>query len=160
MAKGVADKGGNVVELGGGTGRITRGILSAGVPAENLTVMEMNPAFCTLLRQRFPGVLVENRAAQGLVHLGLSKVRTVISGLPLLNMPQSVQDDIISATFDALDPGGTFVQFTYGQKIPLFRDVVARHDLSWEKQDTIWLNLPPARVFTFRKRQNNQLRPD
>ncbi|MGH6982591.1 MAG: class I SAM-dependent methyltransferase, partial [Stellaceae bacterium] len=43
-----------VVELGGGTGRITQALLDAGVAPEKLIVIENDEALASLLRIRFP----------------------------------------------------------------------------------------------------------
>ena len=47
---------GRVVELGPGTGVVTQALLDRGFAAERIAAIEYNPDFCTLLRQRFPGV--------------------------------------------------------------------------------------------------------
>ena len=50
-----------VVELGAGTGAVTRALLERGIPAERLLVVERNPAFYHRLRAKFP----ELRVLQG-----------------------------------------------------------------------------------------------
>src|SRR5271155_420567 len=47
---------GLVVELGPGTGPVTKALIERGVPAERLALVEYDAAFCRLLAQRFPGV--------------------------------------------------------------------------------------------------------
>lgn len=49
---------GVVIELGGGTGRITSALLERGVPPEQLVVVEQNPSLADLLRKRFSKVQV------------------------------------------------------------------------------------------------------
>src|ERR1700693_3635413 len=46
---------GPVVEIGPGTGPVTAALLHRGVPAERLVLVEFNPEFCGLLRERFAG---------------------------------------------------------------------------------------------------------
>ena len=49
---------GLVVELGPGTGPVTRALIERGVDASRLVTVEFNPKFCRLLEGRFPGVRV------------------------------------------------------------------------------------------------------
>ena len=81
--------------------------------------------------------------------LGFDNVSTVISGLPLLNMPEDVQEDIVSSVFKTLQPGGCLVQFTYGPKPPIAPEVRATNGLEWRTLKKIWLNLPPAMPYVF-----------
>ena len=143
---------GHVVELGGGTGRISRAILAAGVRPTDLTILEMNPIFCEALRDKLPGVQVVNRMAQDLPELGLKSVTSIVSGLPLLNMSRNIQHAIVSAAFQTLVPGGSLVQFTYGLRPPLADEVIQVHDLVWQKREKVWANVPPADVYVFRKK--------
>ena len=140
---------GAVVELGAGTGKITESILAAGVDESRLVLLEMNERFCDLLRERFPRAKVLNWNAQRVGEVDLADVRTVISGLPLLSMPASVQSNIVGGAFQLLQPGGKYVQFTYGPKPPVAPPVRDALGLVWDKRKTIWMNLPPARTFVF-----------
>src|SRR5690606_25291984 len=49
---------GPVVELGPGTGPVTEALVEQGVAPERLVLVEFNPTFCQLLRQRFPKATV------------------------------------------------------------------------------------------------------
>ena len=55
---------GYVLELGAGTGVITKGILKAGVPADKLICLELAPHFASGLRKQFPNItIIEGNAA-------------------------------------------------------------------------------------------------
>jgi len=138
-----------VIELGAGTGQITRAILSAGVPDENLVAVEMNPVFCTALQTAHPGMRVVNGLAQDLTRLETGPVDAILSSLPMLNISADVQDQIISTAFDLLGPKGIFVQFTYGLKPPIAPDIRDKHRLGWTKRPVVWANIPPAQVYVF-----------
>src|SRR3990170_1636830 len=58
MARQVPRGPGYVVELGGGTGSVTKAILKAGTPPEKLIVVERDPTLHKLLQERYPGVKV------------------------------------------------------------------------------------------------------
>jgi phosphatidylethanolamine/phosphatidyl-N-methylethanolamine N-methyltransferase len=140
---------GPVIELGAGTGNITQAILGRGVRPQDLHSIEMNPEFCDRLRVRFPGLNVHCMSAGDVGSLPVENAQAVVSGLPLLSMPQGLQRDIIGGTFARVRPGGTYVQFTYGPKPPVARPVREELGLDWRVSDKIWWNLPPARVYRF-----------
>jgi phosphatidylethanolamine/phosphatidyl-N-methylethanolamine N-methyltransferase len=151
MARDIGPHSGRVVEFGPGTGRLTQGILKAGVAPENLTLFEMNPDFVTHLRARFPGVTVHLAGAQTAPRMMEKGVGAVISGLPLLSMPLALRQSIVAAAFDILAPDGIFVQFTYGPRPALDEAQIACLGLTWTQTAHVALNLPPARVHTFRR---------
>ncbi len=143
---------GEVVEIGAGTGAITRFILGAGVAPADLSIVEMNPEFCTRLQALFPGCDVRQMDAQNLADLPRSNVGTVISGLPLLSIPEEIQQNIIQGAFDLMRPGGKYVQFTYGPKPPIAPSVRESVGLEWRTLPKVWLNLPPATTYIFTKK--------
>ena len=151
MARDLGPQTGRVVEFGPGTGMLTRGILAAGVAPRDLSLFEMNPDFVTHLRAEFPGVTVHLGAAQTASRLVAPGVGAVISGLPLLSMPPALREAIVQAAFDILAPGGVFTQFTYGPRPPVTPGQLQKMGLTVVKGPKVWANLPPARVFHFRK---------
>ncbi len=151
MAKDLGPQSGRVVEFGPGTGRLTQGILNAGVPPENLTLFEMNPEFVTHLRARFPGVTVHLAGAETAPLMVEKGVDAVISGVPLLSMPMALRRAIMAAAFEILGPDGIYVQFTYGPRPALEEAQLQSLGLVWKQTAYVPLNLPPARVHTFRR---------
>ena len=77
----------NVLELGPGTGAFTRALLRNGVYEDNLILVERNPAFAMLLRERFPSATLIEGDAQHLALPAVKSVGAAISGLPLVSMP-------------------------------------------------------------------------
>ena len=150
MTEGVSRTTGPVVEIGPGTGSFTRALLARGVLPENLTLMEMNARFCEILREEFPGVRVLNRPAQEIGEIGLDQVGAVISGVPVLARPK-IQRDVIGPAFRVLKPDGFFTQITYSTSAPITAETRRDLGLSVDKRGTVWANLPPARVFVFRR---------
>lgn len=61
-----------VVELGPGTGAITKALIDHGVDQKRLVLVEYNPGFCALLRDRYPQAKVVQGDAFGSVGLGLA----------------------------------------------------------------------------------------
>ncbi len=83
---------GPIVELGPGTGPVTKALLARGIPADRLLLVEYETRFCRMLAERYPGVKIVQGDAYGLKatladHVD-GEVATVISSLPLLNRPE------------------------------------------------------------------------
>jgi phosphatidylethanolamine/phosphatidyl-N-methylethanolamine N-methyltransferase len=144
-----------VVELGPGTGVFTDHLLKRGVSASRLVLVEFNEHFAAHLKQRFPGVRVLQGDAQHLPALlreaGETKIKRVISGLPLRNFPAVVRQNIAAAIGEGLAPGGRYVQFTYAAIPPLSPAEAAPHGLTGKRQGLEVLNVPPAFVWRYEK---------
>ena len=151
MTLGLGPRSGPVVEFGPGTGRFTEAILARGVRPQDLTLFELDEEFVAYLRQKFPGVTVHQLPAQEASRMVPEKVGTVISGLPLLSMPEDVRQGIVGAAFQILAPRGRYVQFTYGPRPPLPPETIAALGLTVNKGHKVWANLPPATVYRFRR---------
>ncbi len=146
------DSDGPVVELGPGTGPVTEALVQAGVAPSRLVLVEFNPTFCRLLRARYPdATLVQGDAysmRRLLETLLLQPAAAVVSGLPLVTKPIKMRLRLIRDAFDLMLPGAPFVQFTYSVASPLPRRLGG---FSAEASERIWMNLPPARVWVYRK---------
>lgn len=149
MTDGLGPDTGRIAELGAGTGKLTRALLDRGIPAANLTLFELNPDFCDHLRLTFPGVAVLNMGAETLGTSLAPGLGAVVSGLPLLSMPNAVQHAILTGAFTLLRPGAPFIQFTYGPRPPIAEQVRTDLGLIAQRGEKVWGNLPPARVYHF-----------
>jgi phosphatidylethanolamine/phosphatidyl-N-methylethanolamine N-methyltransferase len=146
---------GHVIELGAGTGEVTKALLAAGIEPHRLALIERDPVLAGFLRQNFPGPqIVEGDAAHLpglLVANGIEKVAAVVSSLPLLSLPGEVVNEIVQGVFEALPAGAALVQFTYGPKPPVRQVLRDKLGLQSARGPRIWRNVPPAVVWTFRK---------
>ncbi len=146
---------GHVIELGAGTGEVTKALLAAGIPAERLALVERDPELASFLRRHFIGPrIVEGDAARLpkiLAEQGIRSVSAVVSSLPLLSLPADVVRGIVESVFDALPRGGALVQFTYGPAQPVPRTLSQALRLVGTHGPRIWRNMPPAVVWTFRR---------
>jgi phosphatidylethanolamine/phosphatidyl-N-methylethanolamine N-methyltransferase len=142
---------GRVAEFGPGTGKLTEAILARGVAPADLTLLELNADFCARLRVRFPEVSVINAPAQALPDHCPPGLKAVVSGLPLLSMSEALQQAIVGAAFDRLAPDGVFIQFTYGPTSSMAETVQSALGLQARRGRKVWNNLPPARVWTYRR---------
>ena len=143
---------GPVIELGPGTGPVTEALVAHGVDPARLVLVEFNPTFCRLLRSRFPTATVIQGDAYGLQRLLGSLVRqpaaAVVSGLPLFTKPLRTRLRLVYDAFALMAPGAPFVQFTYAMVPPIPKSLGG---VSAEASERIWMNLPPARVWVYRK---------
>lgn len=149
MVAGLGPQTGPVAEFGPGTGVMTRALIEAGVSPDQMTLFEVNSTFASHLRQRFPGTRVVNAGAQTIGAHCPDGVAAIISSLPLLSFPPDLCQDIYAAAAQALRPSGIIRQFTYGSGAPLPETIRKRLSLQVTAGPRIWLNLPPARVFTY-----------
>jgi phosphatidylethanolamine/phosphatidyl-N-methylethanolamine N-methyltransferase len=150
ITAGIGPETGQVAEFGPGTGVFTRAILDRGVAHGNLTVFELNPDFATSLRAKFPGIAVVNAGAQTIAD-HCAGVGAIVSGLPLLSFPPDLNRAIFTAALQVLRPDGAIQQFTYGPKPPLPDDIRQELGLTLTPGPRVWLNLPPARVYIYRR---------
>ena len=111
-----------VVELGAGTGTITRALLRAGVPAEKLVVVEIVPEMAQHLRQIFPGVQVicgdGFELPRVLEQAGAGRVGDVVCGIPLVMLPFPTQQKVVGAML-AASPVRGFLHLSYCITSPL-----------------------------------------
>jgi phosphatidylethanolamine/phosphatidyl-N-methylethanolamine N-methyltransferase len=146
------DSKGPVVELGPGTGAITNALIAHGVDQKRLVLVEYNPGFCALLRDRYPHATVVQGDAYALRDSLWDVLRApasaMVSGLPLVTKPMLTRLRLIRDAFLALAPGAPFVQFTYSVVPPIPKSLPG---VSTEASERIWMNLPPARVWVYRK---------
>ena len=145
-----------VIELGGGTGALTRALLAHGIRGDALLVLELNEELHAHLHARFPQVRVLLGDAQQLPvmaagngFLAQGPADAIVSGLGLLSMPRETQAAILAAAFSCLRPGGHFVQFTYGPQPPVADDVARTLGLQVRRGNFVLRNVPPATVYVY-----------
>ena len=152
MAKCVdAKMAGPVIELGPGTGAVTAALVEQGIEPSRLVLVEFNPTFCRLLRTRYPEATVVQGDAYGIKRLLASPrplAAAVVSGLPLFTKPLKTRLKLVYEAFALMLPGAPFVQFTYATVAPIPK---ALDRVRSEASERIWMNIPPARIWVYRK---------
>jgi phosphatidylethanolamine/phosphatidyl-N-methylethanolamine N-methyltransferase len=142
---------GPIIELGPGTGPVTAALVGQGIDPARLVLVEFNPVFCRLLRQRYPAASVVQGDAYGLKRLLAGLLRepaaAAVSGLPLFTKPLNTRLRLLYEAFSLMEAGAPFVQFTYAASSPIPRKL----DITAEASERIWANIPPARVWVYRK---------
>ncbi|HEY3776989.1 MAG TPA: rRNA adenine N-6-methyltransferase family protein [Rhizomicrobium sp.] len=142
---------GAVLELGPGTGVVTEALIARGISAERLIAIEADPDLARLMRKRFPRLRVVEGDAFDLDYAlppdQSGALAAAVSGLPLLNFPSARRRALIAAALARIPSGGPFVQFSYGFTAP----VPADRELRVEQTALVLANLPPARVWVYRR---------
>lgn len=141
-----------VLEVGPGTGVITKAILARGVKPESLTCVEYSHDFVVHLRRNYPGVdIIEGDAFDLETTLG-DKARltfdSVVSGVPLLNFPVATRVKYVESLLDRMPRGRPIIQLTYGPKSPVPPGL---GDYSVERFDFIIRNIPPTMLWIYRR---------
>jgi phosphatidylethanolamine/phosphatidyl-N-methylethanolamine N-methyltransferase len=143
---------GPVIELGPGTGPVTEALVDRGLDPARLVLVEFNPEFARLLRTRYPQATVVQGDAYSLRRQvdGILRERAaaIVSGLPLMTKPLRTRLRLVGDAFNLLKPNAPFVQFTYAVVPPIPKSLSGA---TVESSETIWLNLPPARVWVYRR---------
>ncbi len=138
----------HVIELGAGTGAVTRQLLRSGLPPENLTVLEIDSLLGGHLRRTFPHLDVIIAPAQELATLWRERngpcVGAIVSTMPMRLFSRKLIRAIMKNAMSVLAPGGIFVQFTYRQNSPVPEHIAEQLGLSGERYCRVWVNLPPA----------------
>ena len=139
-----------VLELGPGTGVITKAILASGIDPDKLVSIEYSAEFIPGLRHRYPDVNFVHgdafRISKIAEDLQIEKFDCIISSLPLLNFPVAQRIRLIVSALQLLEHGRPLVQFSYGPRPPVPRRskyLVVKH------LDTILRNIPPARIWAY-----------
>ena len=139
-----------VLELGPGTGIITKAIIERGVAAENIVSIEYSTDFYQHLKRTIPGVNFINGDAFDLdTTLGDWKDRkfdAVISAIPMLSFPMEKRIALLEDLLDRMPPGRPVVQITYSPVSP----IDARPDRFHIRHlDFVVRNIPPAQLWVY-----------
>lgn len=141
-----------VLELGPGTGCITKAILARGVKPERLYSIEYSDEFVAHLKRHYAGVnIIQGDAFDLDKTLGDKRgmvFDSVISGVPLLNFPVAKRIRYIEDLLGRIPAGRPIVQLTYG---PLSPVPPGKGDYTVEHFDFIFRNIPPTRLWIYRR---------
>lgn len=141
-----------VLEVGPGTGVITKAILARGIEPENLCTVEYSANFVRHLRKLYPQVNVIEGDAFNLDDALGDKRDTifdcVISAVPLLNFPIERRVAYLEDLLDRIPAGRPVMQITYGPLSPI---PAGRGDYSVKHFDFIMRNIPPAHLWIYRR---------
>lgn len=150
---GAVDRARVVVELGPGTGAVTRQLLAALPQEGRLLALEISRDFVDVLQREIPDPRLtlylgpSTEIARALAEVGIERVDLVVSGIPFSTLDEPLARHTLEGVRAVLAPGGRFVAYQV-------RDTVvarARPIFGEPESETELLNLPPMRVYTWRR---------
>jgi phosphatidylethanolamine/phosphatidyl-N-methylethanolamine N-methyltransferase len=146
---------GLVIELGVGTGAITKSLLDAGIGHDRLVAVDCSEDMVNWTRKRFPEARVLLGDASKLRELldaqpdlRHRRVSHVVSSLPLKSLPKGLVRDIANEVKAILPGHGHLVQFTYDLRHRADPHLADHFDL--HHSSVVWANFPPARVSVYK----------
>ena len=143
---------GLVIELGAGTGAITRGLLEARAQMSCLIAFEKAPELAACLQKKFPGLTIHPGCASAVGQLQLpgENTLTLVSSLPFRSLPSGDRHRLSDAIakLSAATPHFRLIQYSYFGKLPF--PSPADH-LAWRRKHTVIRNLPPATLWVLEK---------
>jgi phosphatidylethanolamine/phosphatidyl-N-methylethanolamine N-methyltransferase len=141
---------GPVLELGAGTGSLTRGLLRRGCPPERLVALEQEAALAATLRREFPGIATIAGDATALEdHLAdrrIDRLCAVMSSLPIKWFSLAEQRAVVAPCLARLGSGGQFLQLTNAVSSPIAMRPLG---LAGARVAHVWRNLPPAQIWAY-----------
>lgn len=132
-----------IVELGGGDGSITKGIVDRMDNDAELLVFEISENFCSNLKKQFPGKnirIICDSAENMDKYLEGKTIDLILSSLPFSLIPKEVRTVIYEKSSQLLKPHGYFIQICYSY---LLRFQFASYFKSIQTAFTL-KNFPPA----------------
>ena len=143
---------GPVLELGAGTGSLTRGLIRAGCPPQRIIALEREPRLAAVLRREFPAMaVIEDDATRIGDHLSTraNRLCAAISSLPIKWFSPQQQQAVVAPCLDRLGPGGAFLQLTNAFASPLAVDQLG---LTGREIARVWRNLLPTQLWSYARR--------
>ena len=124
----------SILELGPGTGRMTKAMIQVGIPPRQIIAIERSAEMAEQFELLYPGVELWMGDALELGSACRSRrISSVLSSLPNID---------IGVALRAFDIGvKRFVQFTYKPWSPI--------RLPGQRRKLVWRNLPPAWVWVY-----------
>ena len=140
-----------VLELGAGTGAITKALIQHH-GLEKVRAVELSVPLANGLRTRFPGLDVEQGSAQealARIPYDCFEPLALASSLPFRSLPSAVVQEIQGSIVRALvaHPNAWLIQYTYQPRQPF----EAPPGFAWTRTTRIWRNFPPAGVWVLRR---------
>jgi len=159
MLKGVKPDADNIViELGVGTGAITKFLQELVPDNRSLLGIELDEGLVRLLRKSFPdlNIICGNAAEMSEIHerSGLGKVSYIISCLPFVSLPGEIRDGVLNEVDKFMQKGCLFrtLQYAHGYYLPSavkFRKMMQERYGKEKRSSLVVKNVPPGYSLTW-----------
>ena len=147
-----------VLELGVGTGAITKFLRGAIPSKESYLGLELDPELVRTLNQKFPdlNIICGNAANAYSIHAesGLGKVRYVVCCLPFVSLPKEISESVLAEIQRFMDEGCELriFQYAHGYYLPpaiKLREFLKNRYGKSRRSPLILKNVPPAFTLTW-----------
>ncbi len=116
-------KDGYVLELGSGSGSLTRFLYEDKDIDKRIICLEIDSKLCEVLRSKFSGIEILNQSAadfeKNIDQSILSKVEVIVSSIPFLTLDQYVKKQIFQSCSSLLNKGAVMFHVSYTPLIPV-----------------------------------------
>lgn len=136
-----------IVELGAGTGVITRELIKRKATDARFIIVERDQDFCDFLIRSFPD---QDIACGDVNHLddilsarGIESVDCIVSSLPLISFDDSLKFKVMHMIVKHLNPEGTFFQVT---ALPWWRTFYRKY-FDIVRYHIVLRDIPPGGIF-------------
>lgn len=141
-----------IVELGPGTGGLTRAILDTMPQHAKLLSIEINPNFYALVSRIEDERLITHLGSacdlkEILSMYDLGAPEAVISGIPFSTMSQREGTQVLELISSLLAPHGRFVAYQVSARVAS----LCRPFMGTEQREVELLNIPPMRIYQWEK---------
>jgi len=139
-----------VLEVGAGTGAVTRAMVAAGLQQKRLVMIELDAAMCGHLQNEFPDATVlqgdARRPAALVPPIWEGRITSCVSGLPLLHWDLRQQRSFLDQIFSLMADEPRLVQYSNSPRPPLpTRDL----SLKARRLGFAWSGIFPHYVWEF-----------
>jgi len=149
---------GPVLELGAGTGGLTRGLVQLGCPPGRIVALERETRLAVALRREFPDIETivgdATALADHFAERGLDRLCAVVSSLPIKWFSLADQRAVLAPCLDRLGSGGRFLQITNAFSSPV---ATGELGIAGARVGHVWRNLPPAQIWAYAARSRDNV---
>jgi phospholipid N-methyltransferase len=144
----------NILELGPGTGALTREIVKQLRPADSLDVVELQKPFFQIIKNKYQAENVEIYLNDFMKFQPEKRYGFIFSSLPYDNMPRSIIRKIWQKKLSLCSPDAYICYFKY-VKFRKFKCDYEKQMVDKYKQNKkfVFRNLPPANVYTLQVKE-------
>src|SRR5687768_14494772 len=163
MLEGIEPAADNVViELGVGTGAITKFIQDIVPDDRSYLGIELDSSLVRLLRENFPemNIVCGNAMETEAIHnrSGLGKVGYIVCCLPFVSLPAKVRSGVLDQVDKYMQQGCEFrtLQYAHGYYLPSaikFRDLMRSRYGKEKRSSLVVKNVPPGYTLTWSTKQ-------
>ena len=142
-----------VLELGCGSGAVTRCIMKHRKKLKSYVGVEIDKNLVKFLKSQYPKEIFLNTSAQDLgKNIKSESIDSVICTLPWTLFSRDLQENILKEILRVLKPNMKFSTFLCVHALaypgaPRVKKLFKKHFSEFKKAETITLNIPPANVY-------------